>query len=398
MYGLFIGATYLTPIVGGLLADRGLGYRRAVLIGAGTLAIGYFLLAGSGWLFPSLGVLVLGNGLFKPSITTMVGNLYASGDERRDRGFSIFYMGVNCGALAAPFCAEGLRASRGWSAAFAAAGGAMLFSILVLIICWQRLARSENPQQGGPRSALQRRSIGSLTEVEVNRIHALLVLAAVVLFFWLAFQQNGCTLMFWARNNTDRTIHWHWLRWFLGRREIPTVWFSAVNSLFVVVLSPLMVRLWGVLRRRGAEPSTSTKILYGMVLTAVAYIVMTIAARLGGDTGRVSMAWLGGSYLFISIAELCLSPMGLSMVTKLAPRSLVAGMMGVWFLATFVGNTLAGVVGMLWPRWSHERFFLLLVATSLASAMLLWLQRPRIEAAMRSQRGSVGVNAEIHAP
>ena len=388
IYGLFLGAAYLTPLGGGVLADRWLGYRWTVLLGAGTVALGYLLLAGTGSLVPVLAVLALGTGLFKSSISSMVGNLYSDADPRRDRGFAVFYMGINVGGLTAPFAGEWLRSRWGWSEAFAAAGGAMLLGLVVLVACWRRLGETEAYTLCDGQLLQDPRPTGALTEAEGARVRALLILASVVVFFWVAFQQSGCALTFWARTNIDRAVRWAWLARLLGRREIPTVWFSALSSFFVVALSPAMVRLWGALRRRRREPSTPAKMLIGMLLAAVAYGVLTIAAWLGGDTGRVSMAWLVGSYLILSIAELCLSPMGMSMVAKLAPRSLLAVMMGVWFLATFVGNSLAGAAGMLWPYWSHARFFLLLVGTSLLSAALLWRYQLRLAAAMETSSES----------
>lgn len=392
--GLFVGATYLTPLVGGLLADWGLGKRRAVLLGTVVLAVGYVLLA-CGWLLFALAVLVVGSGLFKPSITSMVGNLYAPGDERRDRGFAIFYLGINAGALAAPFCGEWLRASWGYSAAFAAAAAAMVLSMLVLVTRWEQLARCElySPLLllQDLRPAKQR---SPLSADEKVRVQVLLVLAAVLVFFWVAFQQSSCALTFWAQKSTDRAVHALWLQRLLGRAEIPTVWFSSLSAIFVVLLSPVMVRLWSRMKQRGKEPSTPTKILLGMLLTALAYAVMVLAALVGGADGKGSMVWLTGCYLMISGAELCLSPMGLSMVSKLAPRSLQGVMMGVWFLATFVGNTLAGIIGMLWPRWSHAHFFLLLVATSLGSAGLLWLQRRRLAVALGTAPSSHGASTD----
>lgn len=381
-YGLFLGAAYLTPLGGGVLADRWLGCRWTVLLGASIVALGYLMLAGTSSLVAALAVLALGTGLFKSSISSMVGNLYGDADPRRDRGFAVFYMGINVGGLTAPFAGEWLRSRWGWSEAFAAAGGAMLLGLLVLVACWRRLAETEGWTPCGGQLPQDCRSPGGLTEAERARVRALLILASVVVFFWVAFQQSGCALTFWARTNIDRTVRWAWLARLLGRSEIPTVWFSALSSFFVVALSPVMVRLWGALRRREREPSTPAKMLIGMLLAAVAYGVLTIAAWLGGDMDRVSMSWLVCSYLILSIAELCLSPMGMSMVAKLAPRSLLAVMMGVWFLATFVGNSLAGVAGMLWPYWSHARFFLLLVGTSLISAALLWRYQRRLTAAM----------------
>ena len=213
--------------------------------------------------------------------------------------------------------------------------------------------------------------------IERQRITSLVIMCFVVMFFWMAFHQNGTTLTFWARDNTDRMLRvgsWSW--------EIPPGVFQAFNSVFVIVLTPVLVRFMTWLRSKNMEPSTPAKLGIGMLLTGAAYGIMVLASWAGGNSGKVSMLWLIASYFVVTVAELHLSPMGLSMVTKLAPRRMTAMLMGVWFISTAVGNYLSGFLGRFWKPWKHSDFFALLVATSLIAAVLLVSQYRRLKAAM----------------
>ena len=384
LFGNFLGAVYLSPFLGGMLADRYLGYVRSVLIGAALMAAGYFVLAlnRTGSLYAALGLLVLGNGFFKPSIATLVGKLYAPGDARRDSGFTIFYMGINIGALIAPLVGELLRQRYGWSAAFATGGAVLATSWLYfLVTCHNLRAADQRPARLPVQHAT---AAPALSPIERQRVVALVIMSTIVLLFWLAFQQSGSTLTFWARDCTDRTltiVDWHLqpVSW-----TIPPGFFASVPAAFVIVLSPLSAWCFGALRKRGLEPSTPGKITLGMLMTAGAYLVMVTASLSGGDHGRVSLLWLVSAYLVISIAEVMISPMGLSMVTKLAPPRLGGVLMGLWFVSTSLGNKLAGVLGALWTPWPHHRFFSLLVVTSLLAALLLVSQHRRLRRAMPS--------------
>lgn len=380
--GVYLAAVYFTPFFGGLLADRKIGYSRAVLIGAALLGSGYFCFAHPSKLafYVSLGLLFIGNGLFKPNISTLVGNLYPQGDPRRDSAFSTFYMGINIGALVSPWVAGLMRRNFGWSWAFASAGFGMVASMIIFAILRKYVAVAD-----------RRSSIGAILDVELGpeyedrdppdverrRITALFIMCGIVMLFWMAFHQNGSTLNFWARNNTDRLVtlgSWSW--------EIPPEIFQAVNPAFIILLTPVVVRLMSFLRKHGLEPSTPAKLGLGMILTATSYSLMVFGSLVGGNTGKVSMAWLIGCYFVITIGELFVSPMGLSMVTKLAPRRMTAMLMGVWFFSTCIGNLLSGLIGPFWEKWPHSRFFTLLVATSLFAAAVLATQLRFLKSAM----------------
>jgi len=385
---------YFTPIFGGILADRKIGYRRAVLLGTALLGAGYFLVSLPHMLFVAMALLVVGNGLFKPNISTMVGNLYPRDDPRRDDAFSIFYMGINIGAGVSPLVGEALRNTLGWTAAFMASGVAMVCSHIILRVYGAHIRVTE-----------ERSSVAAVLDVplgpdyedkpdppeeERKRIIALLIMCGIVLIFWLSFQQNDGTMPLWARDNTDRVIPmldfrelWVHHQFRLRPWEIPPGVFNAANPTFIVLLTPPIVLVLRWLRRVGVVVSTPTKIGLGMFLTAVSYVIMALAALWGGNTGRVSLWWLLANYLVITIAEIFLSPMGLSMVTKLAPRRMTAMLMGVWLLSTAIGSWLAGKTGAwFWKRWLHSDFFLMLVGASLLAFVFLITQHRRLKSAI----------------
>jgi POT family proton-dependent oligopeptide transporter len=329
---------------------------------------------------------VLGNGLFKPNISTQVGNLYPQGDPRRDSAFSIFYFGINIGGGLSPWVGGIVRQHYGFPAAFATAGIGMLISMVIFAVFHHHVAvaniRSSVsavldiplPQEyEDPRDP---------PEVERKRILALVIICSIVMMFWMAFQQSGITLSLWARDNTVRTITLVDLHLRPWRVEILPEWFQSVNSVFILTLTPVVVWLFGWLRKSNREPSTPIKIALGMILTALSYVLMVIGSLVGGDKGRVSMLWLISCYFVITIAELFLSPIGLSLVSKLAPRRMTAMLIGVWFIATAIGNKLAGELGRLWSHWPHSRFFALLVASSLIAALILKTQLKRLRASM----------------
>ncbi len=387
VYGWYIGLVYLSPLFGGLLADKVLGFSRAILFGAIAMGIGHFLLAFPPLptFFAGLACLVIGNGLFKPNISVLLGNLYHDMPEKRDDAYNIFYMGINVGAFFAPLVAAYLRTRYGWHYAFGAAGVGMIISLVIFSVFRKYTVAGEaeirNPQKN------RRPEIQLTKEQEKRRIGALLLVFAVVVVFWMAFHQNGFTLNFWARDATDATNMPTWMR--EQPAEAPaTAATSAeaapeprmaaeltqsINPAFVLLFTPLLVAFWMMLRRRGREPSTAAKIGFGMLLTAAAYAIMSGAGLAGGNTGRVSIGWLVSTYAVITMGELMLSPMGLSLVNKLAPARMRGLLMGGWFTATAVGNKLSGMVGSLWDDMPHSSFFLILVIASLAAAAVLFL-------------------------
>jgi POT family proton-dependent oligopeptide transporter len=362
VYGGYIGAVYFMPLLGGFLADRVLGYNRAVMLGAVLMGIGY-LCVGLGPLplfFGGLALVATGNGFLKPNISTIVGNLYRQKPELRDSAFNIFYMGINSGAFLAPFGVAYLRAHYGWGIAIGSSAIGMVLAFLTftvfnthVVAAAQRAQDSANPEAEPEPTEARRRTM------------ALLVIFAIAVAFWIAFYQNGFTLTFWARDNTATTIS-------------PEI-FQSVNPLGIILFSLPLVAIWGWLRHRHIEPSTPVKILIGMLFTVASFGVMVVAALIGGDTGRVSPAWLVSSYLLIAIAEISLSPMGLSLVSKVAPPRRRGLLMGGWFVATSLGGYFSGSLGTLWSTMPHSRFFLTVVgmtlgATAVLVLVLAWLR------------------------
>lgn len=378
LYGTYTGLVYLAPLLGGLFADRLLGHRRAVLAGAFLMGLGYLTLAIDQRLamYAAMGLIVLGNGLFKPNISAMVGGLYPAGDPRRDSAFGIFYLGVNIGALFAPLAAGYMRSNYGWSYAFATAGVGMFIGMIIFAIAGRHLGA--RPVLVSAAAAQPEEEVAPAVAKE--RVRALLMMCGIVIFFWVCFQQNGSTLALWARDNTDLTLG--------GRLSSPIdpAMFAAVNSFFIIVLTPALLFFFRFLRTRGLEPSTPAKLGLGMLLTAVSCGMMVMASLVGGDKGRVSALWLVSSYFVVTLGELCLSPIGLSMVTKLAPRRAVALMLGFWYLGTAIGNKMAGEIGVFWDRWQHHEFFTLLAVGSLGAAGILALNLRRLRAAMPPDR------------
>ena len=372
-FGTYSGLVYLTPLLGGPLADRVLGYRKSVLGGAVLLCAGYALLSLHAATVPlghlhggvdlllwlAIGTLALGNGMFKPNISTMVGNLYPQNDPRRDSAFSIFYMGVNIGALTSPFVASDMMRHYGWPAAFSCAAIGMMISVVILMTWWRRLevadGRSSVAAVFDVPLPIEYQNAPEDKKIERDRIIALVTLCAIMTLFWVAFQQSGTTLTFFARDNVLRPASGVWAALLSDEEK-----FAAINPMFVIILTPLVVWLFRSI-------STPAKIVSGMLLMACAFLILAVAPA----NHRVSPAWLIGAYFFATLAELCLSPVGLSLVSRLAPRRMTGLMMGCWFLSSAIGNKLAGTAGRLWDVWPHSRFFFLMAGGSLVAAALV---------------------------
>ena len=361
IYGLYVGVVYFTPFFGGILADRLLGMRKTIIIGGLFMMTGHFLLAFRPlpFFFSALCCLIIGNGCFKPNISTILGNLYRDMPEKKDDAYNIFYMGINLGAMFSPIVASALRnlhPIHGWHYAFAAAGVGMIIS-LITFLSFQRHIRPGDNIPGSDETPSGREAAVDPI-VAKKRIKALLVVFAVVIFFWMAFHQNGLTLTFWARDATRTSLN-------------PEL-FQSVNPFFILLFTPMVVAFWSFLRFRRSEPSTAAKIIIGMLLTAGCYTIMALAGLAGGNFGQVSVSWLISAYAAITLGELCLSPMGLSLVSKLAPFKIRGMMMGGWFAATAVGNYLSGLLGSYWDQMTHSNFFFILVGTSIFAAFILF--------------------------
>lgn len=400
IYGIFTGLVYVTPILGGILADKVLGQRKTIYIGGLTMAIGQFLLAISAWLhgtdttmefrqtlfFGGLGVLILGNGFFKPNISTMVGELYDNNDPRKDGGFTIFYMGINLGAFLSPLVAGKLGEQVAWHYGFLAAAVGMLIgtvwflvrshtlgnigmppkvklkrdrligkdwlSILIYVICivglvfgiiigWGVIPSVVSTTIiyiiaiGGVLFLVSNIFRGTSGKTEWSRVGVILVLAVFNIFFWSGFEQAGTTFNIFARDNTQRMI---------GNWEIPATWFQSINAIYIVIFAPIFSVLWVKLSKRNLNPNTPMKFAWGMVLLALGFVIMAIGyskSTSGDQILLISPLWLSAVFLLHTFGELCLSPIGLSMVTKLSPPKLVSTMMGVWMGSFAAGNFVA---------------------------------------------------------
>jgi proton-dependent oligopeptide transporter, POT family len=355
IYGFYTGLVYLTPIIGGLLADRVLGQRRTVIIGAGLMAIGHFIMAFEHLFLIALGFLIVGNGAFKPNISTQVGSLYPPGDRRRDRAFSIFYVGINLGAFLAPLVCGTLGEKIGWHYGFAAAGIGMTIGLAIYLLATPHLPDDAFARRALPSEGLDRKAWRSIV--------ALLLLFMPVSLFWATYEQQGNTITLWADQFTDRR--------FIGS-EIPVTWFQAFNPFMIFAFTPFIVAFW---RKQGTnEPSTITKLAIGCVINAAAYLVMVAAAWVAG-TEKASWLWLFVYFVVITVGELYLSPTSLSLVTKIAPKSLLSMMMGVWLATSFVGGFLAGYLGTFWSSMDKGSFFLMLALISLAAGIAILLLR-----------------------
>lgn len=503
IYGTYLGLVYLTPFIGGLLADRILGYRKSIIIGALLMAAGYFGLAvpGETSFYVALLLIILGNGFFKPNISTLVGNLYNKPEyqEKKDAGYNIFYMGINVGAFFCNFVAAYMRINYGWGYAFAAAGVGMLLGLIWFLNGMKhvkeadiiRPATKEDMPMGKilatvfipvfifgfvgwiiPGNIFGSDSndaflIGCLPVVfyyisvwyrasqeEKRPIAAMLTVMGCVVVFWAIFHQNGDALTVWAEKYTNRelssstakvassielaqtmkydesvdfdeatyTTHISQLRASsdsllqAGNKEeaksidklisqknkareyfsnLPaskrpekgsslklasTELFQSINAFWVVVLTPVIIFFFGLLRKRNKEPSTPAKIAFGLLITALSALVMVVAAKsINTAEDKASALWLWASYGVITVGELCLSPMGLSLVSKLSPPRLTALMMGGWFLSTSIGNKLSGILSGLWEQYEDKsnffltNFFIVAIPAIILFLLLKWL-------------------------
>ncbi len=410
IYGSYTGLVYLTPLLGGYMADRYWGNRKSIIIGGVLMAIGqlFMFFAGTYYqeieiaaplMFTGLGFLIIGNGFFKPNISTMVGQLYQAGDKRVDSAFTIFYMGINLGAFIAPLLCgylgdTGNAADFRWG--FMAACVGMIVSLILFITLKNKYLVTPTGEQIGekPNSAREVKSetdvaapvnytamgiwaavfggllylfhfqaemdwIGSfifsltiaapgyiitdptLSKVERQRIWVIYIAAFFVIFFWAAFEQAGASLTYFAEEQTNREIF---------GTTIPTSYFQSINAVAIVIFAPLFVWLWGWMGKRNMEPASPFKQAMGLFLLAMGYLVIAFGVKGIDPSTKLSMVWLVSLYTIHTFGELCLSPIGLSMVNKLAPVKLASLLMGVWFLSTAAANKFAGTLSALYPE------------------------------------------------
>jgi len=344
IYGTYTGSVWGAAILGGLVADRLLGQYRSVLVGGTVIALGHFTLAFRALpaFYAGLALIVVGTGLLKPNVSTLVGSLYDEGDSRRDAGFSIYYMGINLGGMLGPLVAGYLAQRVDWHVGFACAGVGMVLGLTQYVLGRQRLRVAVDRLAARPPGAAAARPIGQaggatsesrLTALEWKRIGAIVIFFLVAILFWGGYEQAGSTLNLFADRYTRLSV--------LGF-SFPSSWFQSVQSIFVILLAPVFAWVWVRLGRR--EPTIAAKFALGLLFMGLAFLVLVPAGAMAQTNAAVHVSpwWLIASYFISELGELCLSPVGLSAVTKLAPARIVGVMMGVWFLSNAFGNKLAG--------------------------------------------------------
>jgi len=385
LFGLYGFLCYALPVAGGYIADRFWGTHRSMVVGAIIIAAGHFSMAvpTTPTFFLGMALVALGTGFFKANASTMVGQLYDEHDARRDSGYTIFYMGVNVGASLGQFICGyfGESARWGWHYGFGAAGVGMLLGLAFYLRFKPKYLRGIGDRPQRVRAEKAAAPAVPLTREERDRVMVLLIIIACTIPFWMAFEQAGSSMNFFAAERTDRLVHG-----FL----FPASWLQSVNSLVLILSAPFFAALWTALGRRNREPSTPAKMTIAMVLMAIGFVFMVEGARRSDHGALVSPFWLVAAYVFHTFAELCLSPIGLSFVSKLAPLKYTSLLMGIWFGGTAISEFLAGQLAAFTDRIAQGRlyhllggqadFFLIFVVSSLFVAGVLlvltpWLKR-----------------------
>jgi len=361
-------------VFGGYIADRWIGKRNSVVIGAILMGIGYLTMAVPhvSFFYVAVGLVILGNGFFKSTITPMVNELYDEDDkEGSEAGMTIFYMGINLGALFSPLIAGTLGEKLGWHWGFISAGVGMFIGLAIFIFGQKVLGKIGLK----PKTTVEVQTTGTketqrkpLTREEKQQIAVIFILAFFVIFFWVTFEQAGSSLTLFADRSTDRVI----FGW-----EVPASWFQSINPVFIVLLGIPMTKLWAWLASKGKNPSVPVKMAFGLLLASAGFLIMIPAAMIASSGSKVTILWLIGVYFTHTVGELCLSPIGLSMVTKLAPKKFVSMLVGVWFIANFVANLVAGLFASLYDQMEMVDFFWVPVFTAgVAGVILLFLSQP----------------------
>ncbi|HNN90715.1 MAG TPA: MFS transporter [Pseudomonadota bacterium] len=371
--GLFNALSYVGGLPGGMLTDHRLGPTTGLLLGVALLTLGHALLASDValLLWPALAIVVAGHSLFRPSMTTLIGAT-SSTDAGRDRSFLIQYLAINVAGIVGPLCAERTWAGAYWPRLFTLATIVLLLGALLLASLASRLPQAE------PQPLPMHREGHPDTNTR-DRWRAVWLLSALAVVFWLTAMQPGGSLALFAESNTARsiTLNGHSIR--IGPTD-----FASLHGLLVIALLPAWGLLATWLREHDAEPSTPLKMVWGYVFTSAAFALLAAVSLRFGDGARVHPGWLLGCYILLSIAEIFLGPLSMSLITRLAPAGRSGQAIGLWFAAGAVGNVAAGLLGLLWSRWPHGLFFAVLAAVSLCAAGVLLLRTARLDAVLRN--------------
>ena len=363
IYGLYTMFVYLTPLFGGILADKYLGQHKTVYLGGIFFIIGHFLMAIESMFIIAMIFLFIGNGCFKPNISTQVGNCYADDDPRRDRAYLIFYQGINLGAFLSPLVCGTLGQVWGWHYGFGAAGVGMVLGLIVYHF-GSHLVPKEKSKVYAALTEVENRK---LTTKEWYAVWSIVAFCFLALVFWAIYEQQGNTLQLWA----DEKTAWPVIFGF----GIPSTWFQSFNPVMIIAFVPLMNMIWAWQARKGKEPSSLTKMGIGCFLCGAAYLVMIAAAHAAPEAEKASVMWLAGTVFIFTLGEMYLSPIGLSLVTKVSPKPVVSTMMGVWFASSALGNYGTGLLGMYYSTMSPDQFFLILFGLGVATGLLFIMAR-----------------------
>ncbi len=369
VYGAYTACAYFTPILGGAVADRLLGKRRAVILGASIMAAGHFMMTFESLFYPALVTIALGNGLFLPSLPSQIDHLYAPGDPRRSWAYNLYYLGVNIGGFLAPLACGTIGELYGWHYGFGVAGLGML-SGLVIYLSGQRYlpdspaaARRVTVDSGRPR-------------IDRRTVLLLLGVALSVTVFRSAYEQVGNTVALWTDTSVDRSA---------GHVLVPMTWFQSLNSLFVIVFTQPLLAAWRRQADRGREQRLARRMAAGALVVAGSYLLLALLAWSHGAV-PVGWPWLVLFFAILTLGELFILPTGLGVFARLAPPGFGATTVAAWFLTIFSGSLSAGLIGVLWSRTGHAAFFMLLTVLAAVAGLLLRLLDPALHRAERAQQ------------
>ncbi len=357
IYGTYTACAYFTPIIGGVVADRLLGKRRAIIIGASVMAAGHFMMGFETLLYVALATIALGNGLFLPTLPSQINDLYAEGDPRRGWAYNVYYLGINIGGFLAPLLCGTLGELYGWHVGFALAGLGMLAGLLIYL--WGQRYLPTEPRRAGNDPEPVRGGMALPTAM---------VLAAVALsvtVFRGAYEQAGNTVALWADAGVDRA---------LGAWTVPMTWFQSLNPLLVMAMTPMLLAGWKRRADSGRDTSPARRMATGALIVAGAYLMLCAVEALSG--GKAHWLWLVAFFGVYTFGELFILPTGLGLFARLAPPGFGATTVAAWYLTIFAGSLSAGVVGTLWSRMTHTAYFALLAALAATAAILLHLIDP----------------------
>jgi proton-dependent oligopeptide transporter, POT family len=362
IYGLYTFLVYCTPLLGGWLADKYIGQKRSVVIGGVLMTIGHFLMAFESLFLLALIFLIFGNGSFKPNISTQVGSLYPDGDPRKDSAFTIFYMGINLGAILSPLICGTLGEVYGWHYGFTAAGVGMVIGLVIYLWGQKYLVEGEQARLKLVNDNIKEK----LTPKQWKAIAGFFVLSLANIIFWGIFEQQGNTLQLLSTDHTD---------WSVGSITFPSTWLQMLNPLFIFMFAPVLMGIW---QRQGTRQLSSiAKMSVGCFLLGIGFIFLIYVTRDFTEATRISFLWFVPCMFVVTIGELFFSPIGLSLVTKIAPPKIAGLMMGWWFFTTGLGNYFGGYLGTFYSQLTKTEFFTLLLILGLAVGTFIFvLQKP----------------------